>query len=464
MALNTFEDVKPQKNNAGNTFRRKLMFERLMFRRPNVNVVMVARIKGHIAEKKLKLAIEQLRDKHSLLAVRIEIDDEQNAWFKKEEVPEIPIEVIPRMSDDDWLQKIPEELEYLFEFDRGPLIRFVLLQSQEISDLIVNGHHTICDALGLTYLIKDLMDLLENPNSDIKILLNPPNFEEAILNPPKAGFFFRLLMKLIKKRWDKKKISFNEGDYRKLHREYWKNKNSVLLWSLTESQTSAIISRCREEGVTVYSAICTAFQAAQHDVQGNTKSYFQTLVMPVNLRKMLSVHVGEALALYATSTHPCLKYSSKKSFWEMARIFQKKIKGTIKRKDLLFKSALKIHAIPPSLIDSFFFQKYAILNDKLASLVLKASGLDKIIFGYIISNLGRVDIPSEYGSLKLDTIYGPFIYSDPAEKYLSIVTLAGKMNFCFTFKESVTSRPIIENLRDTAMIYLGKAVGWKSTT
>ena len=461
MSINVLENVKSTEQKSSNIFRRKLIFERLMFRRPNVNVIMVARIKGNVAEEKLKLAIKQLREKHSLLAVRVEIDDEQNAWFKKGEVPEIPIEVIPRMSDDDWLQKIPEELEYLFEFDKGPLIRFVLLQSQEISDLIVNGHHTICDALGLTYLIKDVMNLLENPNAEIKILLNPPNFEEAILNPPKVSFLFRLLMKFIKKRWDKKNISFNERDYRTLHHEYWKNKNSVLLWSLTESQTSVIISRCREEGITVYSAICTAFQAAQHEIQGNSKSYFQTLVMPVNLRNMLSVHVGEALALYATSTHPRLKYSSKKEFWEMARIFQKKIKSTIKKKDLLFKSALKIQAMPPSLIDSFFFQKYALLNDKLASRVLKAAGLNKLIFGYIISNLGRVDIPSEYGSLKLDTIYGPFIYSDPAEKYLSIVTLAGKMNFSFTFKESVTSRSTIEELRDTAMACLGEAVGWE---
>ena len=62
------------------------------------------------------------------------------------------------------------------------------------------------------------------------------------------------------------------------------------------------------------------------------------------------------------------------------------------------------------------------------------------------------------GVLKLDAIYGPFIYSDPAEKYLSIVTLAGKMNFCFTFKEAVTSRETIEELSDSAMRYLRKAV------
>lgn len=441
----------------GKHFKKKLVFERLMLRRPNMNIIIVAKIKGKITESQLKKAIKRLRQKHSILASRIEFDEEQNAWLKNNNVPEIPIEFIQKRSNEDLMAKVEHELKHLFDFARGPLIRFVLLQSSEGCDLIVNGHHVICDALGLSYLIKDILLLAAEPERKMELLPDPPNFNDIIPNPPKGNLFFKLIMKIIKWRWNKKNISFNDRDYAELHREFWKQKESVMMWTLSNAETSKIISESKKKGVSVYSALCAAFQAAQLEVQGDEKSYFEDVVMPVSLRDRLSIPIGESLGLFATSAHPHLKYQPKKSFWSNARGFHEKIQRLLKDNENLYKSLFKVQEIPPSLVDSFYFQKYGILDDKLASLVLKGSGLNDMIWGYIISNLGKLDIPLDYGNHKLSALWGPFIYSEPAEKYLSILTLAGKMNFCFTYKDSLTSKSVILQLREIAMHYLLKS-------
>ena len=57
---------------------------------------------------------------------------------------------------------------YYFDFEKGPLIRFILLKSTEISDLIIIGQHAICDGISLTNLIQDIMLLLSEPETKVK--------------------------------------------------------------------------------------------------------------------------------------------------------------------------------------------------------------------------------------------------------------------------------------------------------
>ena len=433
--------------------------ERRFLKMPNANVVMVARIKGLISKDQLKSAVLKVRQKHFLLGVCVSLDDDSAGWFIHKDVPEIPVEVIPRFTNDDWIGATTEELKCPFSTETGPLIRFVLLQSSDISDLIITAHHSICDGRSLVYLIRDIMVYLDNPDLDVE---TPPVIPVAVQDclPSSAhnGFFYRLIVERINKKWIHKGISFNEKDYTDLHQTFWqKNRASIVSWELTEPQTSTLISRCHQEQVTINSALYTAFLAAQKDIQGSSHAYLQNILVPVDFRSRLTQPVGEAVGFYASAgVNFRLKYNSKKSFWDTARIIDRKIKQQLTDKNIF--QSQKLNLLSPSLMDGLIFVKHGKLDDKMASRLLKKKGLDKIFTGIVISNLGKLDIPVDYGNLQLEALMGPAVYSDGVEKILEVLTVGGKMHLTFTFGDKIIAANVVTKVKDTAMKYLAEAV------
>jgi NRPS condensation-like uncharacterized protein len=131
--------------------------ERFFSHSPFSIVTMVARIKGNITEEMLKNAVANIQQRHVLLSVRIKEDHEHALWFTSEGVQEIPIDIIPRKSENDWIKTHAKASKIPFEFETHPAIRFILVQSPDVSELIILCHHMICDGMSLAYLARDLM-------------------------------------------------------------------------------------------------------------------------------------------------------------------------------------------------------------------------------------------------------------------------------------------------------------------
>jgi hypothetical protein len=81
----------------------------------------------------------------------------------------------------------------------------------------------------------------------------------------------------------------------------------------------------------VNSAITTAFSGAQGFVQGE-KPYHARTVIATSLRDRLPKSTGEGMGFYAAGVELKLKYDHKKSFWENARRYHKKIKPNFTNK------------------------------------------------------------------------------------------------------------------------------------
>ena len=252
-------------------------------------------------------------------------------------------------------------------------------------------------------------------------------------NPNICGFTIKLLNKI----WGKKQ-EYNEE---KIKGNLKKKNNSILVSSLTESQTSSLISRCRREGVRVHSAICTAFLAAQAKIQ-KKKSFFRKVNTAVSLRNRLTKDIGDAFGLYASESAIKLKYSPNNEFWEMARVFQKKITRETEDKKV---------------ISRILYSK--LLNSNACDkLIIKVAQMKKIRSGYSITNLGLLNIPIEYGPLKLEAFYGPSVYVNFSEKTLGVITVGGKMFFTLTYHDSIIDSNIMEKIKDSAIKQLCDAI------
>ena len=437
-------------------FHRKIIGERVLLMLP-LNVVLAARVRGAVIPSDVTKALKRLRSRHPLLAVRAEFGDDGTGTYLGSNVPPLQVYVVPRDSDNQWLARVEEELRTPFAIETGPLVRCSLAHSESVSDIILCGHHTICDGMSLGYLLRDLLECLAEPQKEIAGPVVPPAIDSSTeAKPPYTPALQRYVMRLINRRWEAKGIRFTESDMYRMHEKYWERNTGMqlLAWTFDADDTAQLVERSRAEKVTVNSTLWTAFLAAQHEVQPDRLRYRQRSALAVNTRDKLRVPAGDAFGFYASSLTVKLPYSPRKSFWDNARIVHEKIRKELTRTDLF--RMLSTELIHPTLLDSLYFRKLGLVDGAMPNKLLRKMKWHQITCGYALTNVGRFDIPTSYGALELEAVYGPLFYSDVEEKMLGVITVGGRLSFFH-----VSRRPVVGDaalLKDTAMKHLVAAV------
>jgi NRPS condensation-like uncharacterized protein len=421
---------------------------------PNINVVMATRIRGHVDLNELQAAIRKARLKHPLLGARVRIDGDDQGSFTTREVPDNQLKVISMGEDEDgWLGVVKQELRHRWEIGRGPLARFTLIHGTGESDLIVNAHHVVCDARSLAYLIGDILGFMVSPDQLIQPV-SPISLADAIPESSSGSLVERLVMKYLNKKWLSKGLRFDENDYRRMHENFWNGREpKILAWALDEAQTKTLAARCKEEGVSVNSAIYTAFLSAQSQVQDTSAGMYGNVMVPVDFRNYLTQEIGSALGLYASAVKLRFNYDPTKTFWDSARELDRNIKDQLTVENIF--ASQRTSALHPSVMDGVVYAMFGDLDDgmaqKLASRMQKEGRT-----GILVSNLGRLDIPIQYGQLELEWIKPPAVYAGIAEKALEVLTIGNRMHFTLTYGLMKIDDSTMENLKEAAMGLLVK--------
>lgn len=450
--------------------------ERFFTRSPFSIVTMVARIKGNVTEEMLRNAVGKVQQRHFLLRVRIIDDDTHEQRFTIEGVQEIPIGIVARRSEDDWINIHIEALKIPFEFETRPAIRFILVQSPDISELIILCHHMICDGMSLAYLARDLMVYLGDPTGDVEILPVSPSIDLDSLPPDVSqSGLAKFFIKQMNQKWNEDSEYFDHEDYKTLTKAYWDNFNHKFFSiELTEAETSTLVARCRKENVTVNSAFTAAFSGAQSYVEGE-KPYHAKVVVAASLRDRLSNSPGEGMGMYAGGIELKFKYNHKKIFWENARSFQKTIRLKLDNKNL-FGDILNWLYLEPTIFEAMNFKKLGGLvplgssrYEKLSSYSKKADVVSRILqrdnldsletkhWGTAVTNLGRLDFPKTYGALTLDRLImqpGGGIPLANVNMVLGAVTCSGKLSLIVEYAEEAVDTGMMEKIINNAMEYL----------
>jgi len=168
------------------------------------------------------------------------------------------------------------------------------------------------------------------------------------------------------------------------------------------------------------------------------------------------VPVGEAFGFYASSLTARLEYDPRRTFWDSARIFHEKI-GDSLAKTNIFRS-LSAELVVPTLLDSLYFSKYGLIKSGLSDKLVQQMNWRGISYGYAITNVGRMNIPTTYNHYQLESVYGPFVYSDVNEKTMGVITVGDKVTFLMSYNETIVTPHTAEAIRKTAMDYLSNAV------
>lgn len=375
-----------------------------------VNCVFTARLSGHFTRASLRYALDRVQYKHPLLQAGIHEDRRGRPYFVSNgKAPPIPIKVVERISDDDWLSVSEAEWKTPFDLKHGPLARLIWLHSPLVSELLLVSPHCISDGMSCITLLREILALLDEPDQVMppyKVFKHlrdiiPPSALNSTGNRLKQvktallSFFARAIFSLK----PPPKFEAVGEDY-------------VIHWKLNEKASSLLEERCRTEGVSVYAALCVAF--LESFVQVKKQRGRNKLLCPVNIRKMVPAIKDDMMFAFAPIIELSIAGDTRTDFWSKARQIKKDITQKV--------AALNGYDILQS--GEYF---HSSVRKLVKHLMADEGGHD-----FTFSNLGRLNIPADYSSFRLDTIYSltvAFPWRNPNTLFVS--SFNGQMDFTF---------------------------------
>lgn len=404
-----------------------MMVERIMYVDPEtpVNCVFAAKIKGEIPEQNFKTALEKIQQKHPMLRVVVDTKSEKYPFFKEEkEIAPIPLRIVERKTDQDWLTESQKEWKILFEEEKTPLARVVWVRGQDVSEIFWAIPHCISDGTTGVTLMKELLQLLDNPALELEHYeafqsvdeFLPSNFNvkskkfKAKLYLTFARFFFMLQQKSKK---------------RNLGKDY------VLHQKLDPATTAQITQRCKANGVSVHALLCSAFMQAFQEVKG--KEAKGKVISPVDVRHFIPEIKEDHLFAFAPTVDLAIKKGSSDLLNNARQIKEDLVQkiGKMEARELLWMGE-QMHPIV----------------DRMISMLKSSNGGHDVT----LSNMGRINIPNDYKNFSIETIFSPTV----AFPWLNSNTLVTstynhQMDFIFLSNEDFLPKAEAAKIKEKAI-------------
>ncbi|WP_312296515.1 condensation domain-containing protein [Chryseobacterium sp.] len=407
--------------------RKLMMVERIMYVDPEtpVNCIFAAKIKGELPEQNFKTALEKIQQKHPMLRVVVDTKSEKYPFFKEEkDIAPIPLRIVERKTDQDWLTESQKEWKILFEEEKTPLARVVWVRGQDVSEVFWVIPHCISDGTTGVTLMKELLQLLDNPALELEPYepftsvdeFLPSNFNvkskkfKAKLYLTFARFFFMLQQKSKK---------------RNLGQDY------VLHQKLDPATTSQITEKCKANGVSVHALLCSAFMQAFQEIKG--KEAKGKVISPVDVRHFIPEIKEDHLFAFAPTVDLAIKKGSSDLLNNAKQIKEDLVQkiGKMEARELLWMGE-QMHPIV----------------DRMISMLKSSNGGHDVT----LSNMGRINIPNDYKNFSIDTIFSPTV----AFPWLNSNTLVTstynhQMDFIFLSNEDFLPKAEAAKIKEKAI-------------
>ncbi|KAA2239309.1 hypothetical protein F0L74_24195 [Chitinophaga agrisoli] len=418
--------------------RQLIIGERIMYcdGQTPLNSAFVARIRGAIPPEQLRHALTKVQAKHPLLKAGVAPGKNGRPHFiTNAQITEIPLRITTRKSDEDWQQESAMEWRTPFDMQNGPLCRLVWVRGADISELILVCHHCICDGASVASLLREVLILTDEPDTDlppyesfgdIKELIPAPYLQNKQLiwkGRKSAVLLWGGLAFLL---WRKKTPS--------------KGQDYMVHWKLDKDITAAFVKRCKTEGASVHAALCVAFLRAFQQVKGTEAK--NRVITPVDIRRYITNLQPDHLFAYAPTVNLSLNTAAPvtaKSFWVQAY----QVKEDLQQKVAELNVFIQL-----------------MLGEYLHASVKKLSKLLRVTDGnhdVTLSNMGRLNIPENFRSFEVETIMSPtvaFPWRNP--NTLVTTTYKGQMDFTFTSNEHFLPYEQAVAVKEAAMALLVK--------
>jgi hypothetical protein len=396
------------------------------------NLVCFVRLEGILSPDQLRSALSRVQRKHPALRALIR-EETDCLHYEADSAPEIPLRIVPRVTEDDYQRECQTELTTEFVFDK-PQLRAVWLRSELESDLLLTTSHRICDGMSIITIVREVLRSLYN---DEEVIPYEPITTQDIIGdyqPPQP--------------WNRKLAARMVNGLLRLvpsSRRAPERIEHYLEWRAGRPLSDALRQRCKAEGVSVHAVLVVALDRALFAVFGKEK-----------LPKWIDNQMDARRLRFAALKHDMLfpgcggfkvrtGHASDMEFWARTRAFNKEMRNQIEQE--IFNISSRFHFLeslrPPSSgqLQSIIRMKYALRRkDRLSH--------------FPLSNFGNVvaidsDAPFRLKDLRL---YMHFFKTRAVG--LVIYTVNKDMHFYCLSHEKCMSRSQVEALKREFMVLL----------
>ncbi|KIC64017.1 condensation domain-containing protein [Chryseobacterium taiwanense] len=407
--------------------RKLMMVERIMYvdSKTPVNCVFTAKINGEISEDLFRIALDKIQQKHPLLRASIDHKSAKYPFFVEEkEISPIPLRILERKSDEDWLLESENEWYRIFEDRTKPLAQLVWIKGENVSEILWVMPHCICDGTTGVTLLRELFSLLDNPSLSLdsyQTFNSVNDFLPADFNLKKKkrkARFYLIMAKLFFLLQSKSKDR-NLGKNYALHRK------------LDATASKKIVEKCKAKGISVHALLSSAVMQAFQETLG--KDAQGKIISPVDVRHFIPEIKQDHIFAFAPTVELSLKKGTH-SLLDQAEHIKKDLVDKIEKteaRELLWMGE-NMHPIV----------------ERMISLLKSSKGGHDIT----LSNMGKIDIPGEYKNFTLETIYSPTVaFPWLNSNTLVVTTYNQQMDFTFMSNENFLPKEEAKKIKDKAI-------------
>lgn len=389
---------------------KKIDKERTWVFSPVNNVVIKAAIQGDLEKRDLEEAIQTAVHNNEILHQKITIQKNQEACYESMDMANCSI----TYETKEWKEIIKEQEQRPFDIQNGELIRFFILPSLCGIELMLIAHHLAGDGISFSYLFQDIMLILSGKKTEYKPL---KLFSmESLPKESALKFPTTWLMKTMNQKWRKSAAVFNFEDFKRMSKKYWDQHESWIETFIIEGEDySNLISYTKTQQLTVNSLITAALIRAAEEKSDVGHA--------VSIREKGYTGMGN----FATGISIQYQYNEKQDLAVNAKRVQNLIQRKLQSPGKKYFLLQFMGQMEPTLIDAVYFAACDGYQNKTAETFSKMFGYAGNPKGISITNLTKLPIEQEYGSLKLsDFVFIPPLVMN-AKRIIGIATLGERM-------------------------------------
>jgi hypothetical protein len=285
-----------------------------------VNIVCFVRLEGSFHVDQLRSALSRVQGKHPALRALIR-EEPDGLYYEADTAPEIPLRVVPRVTEDDYRRECRTEMTTGFAYDK-PQLRAVWLQSEFDSDLLLTTTHRMCDGMSVFIIVREVLRSLHN---DEELIPYEPITVRDIVGDYQPPQLWKL----------KLAAGLMNGLLRLIPASRWAPENNEhhVEWRADLALSNALKQRSKAVGVSVHAVLVVALERALFAVFG--KRAPKSIINPFDLRRGRFAALKSDMVFFGGGDFKIrAEQRPELDFWARARRIHEEMRSEVEREIL----------------------------------------------------------------------------------------------------------------------------------
>ncbi len=285
-----------------------------------MNLVVVVRVAPAPDSGRLAEALARAQHRHPMLSARID-----GRRFVYGDVPAIPLRVVERTSEPDWVAAAERALNEALPVATGPLAAATLLRGDDAGELVVSFHHAVVDGASAASLLDEILDPAAAsealPVPDSADALDPLDGLRA--RARLAAHLAREMAREPRYRLAMKRAGGPGVDRRA--------RTQIAHATLHEDATASVSQAARRRRLTMPSVVQAALLTAMNRARYPELSVLLRTFSLADLRPRFDPPVtGQPLACYVALTSQDISMHPEQDIWDVAATVQTAVEASVR--------------------------------------------------------------------------------------------------------------------------------------